>query len=171
MKTRLALFLIACAVPLSLLAQGTTQFRIDFPGAPPPPAIGVPSGAAELSGDSFHTAIFLGTSLPNSGQILEMAEDGSLTPLFQITDVLEDHFSPTPGFPGSGGIFYSYYQTWQVTEAQAEMLLLGRWYAEVTVDSEVHLAQIVPVPEPSTISLLVLGFGFLGAFGRRRLCR
>jgi len=171
MKTLLTLFLVGCAVQLSAVAQGATQFHIEFPGAPPPPAIGIPSGFAELSGTSFHASFFLGTSAASSGRILEMAADSSLTPVFEFSSTIVDSFPPTPGFPGSGGTYYSYDQIWQVTEAQAHTLLSGRWYAEISFGPEIHMAQLVPVPEPSTISLLLLGFGFLGAFGGRRLCR
>jgi hypothetical protein len=167
MKTLLTLFLVGCAVQLSAVAQGTTQFLIEFPGAPPPPVIGIPSGVAELSGTSFHAAFFLGTSAASSGRILEMAADSTLTPVFEFSGTIVDSFPPTPGFPGSGGTYYSYDQIWQVTETQAQALLAGRWFAEIAYGSEIHMAQLVPVPEPSAATLSLLGLSVLGAAGRR----
>jgi hypothetical protein len=171
MKRLLTLFIVGCAVQLTVLAQGVTQFRIDFPGAPPPPAIGIPSGSAELSASSFHAWFFLGTSWASSGRILEMADDSSLTPIFQFTSVIVDSHPPTPGIPGSGGTFYSYDQTWQVTDLQIQSLLSGRWYAEIAFGSDIHLGRLTPVPEPSTVALLIVGIGVFVAHGRRRLQR
>jgi hypothetical protein len=122
MKRLLALLFVLCAVQLPLLAQGVIHFSIDFPGAPPPPAIGLPAGSAELSGSSFTASVFLGTSRADYARIFEMADDSSLTPVFQFTSVLVDSFSPTPGIPGSGGTFYSYFATWDLTSLQAQRL-------------------------------------------------
>ena len=169
MKRLFTLLIVGCAVQLSVLAQGVTQFRIDFPGAPPPPAIGIPSGSAELSASSFHAWFFLGTSSASSGRILEMADDSSLTPIFEFTGVLVDSHPPTPGIPGSGGTFYSYDQTWRATNLQIQSLLSGRWYAEIAFGSDIHLGQLTPVPEPSTVVLLLVGIGALAAHGHRRL--
>jgi len=171
MKRLLALLIVGCAVQLSALAQGTTQFRIDFPGAPPPPAIGIPSGSAELSASSFHAWFFLGTSPANSGRILEMAADSSLTPMFEFAGVIVDSYPPIPGIPGSGGTFYSYDQTWQVTDLQIQSLLSGRWYAEIAFGSDIHLGQLTPVPEPSTVTLLIVGVVVFAARRDRRLRR
>jgi hypothetical protein len=168
MKRLLTTFLVGCAIQLSSLAQGVTQFRVDFLAAPPPPAIGIPSGSAELSANSFHAWFFLGTSAATSGRILEMADDTSLTPVFEFTGVLVDSHPPTPGIPGSGGTFYSYDQTWQLTDLQTQSLLSGRWYAEITYDSVIHLGHFTPVPEPSPAVLTVAGCAILAVYRHRR---
>jgi hypothetical protein len=100
-----------------------------------------------------------------------MADDSSLTPIFQFTSVIVDSHPPTPGIPGSGGTFYSYDQTWQVTDLQIQSLLSGRWYAEIAFGSDIHLGRLTPVPEPSTVALLIVGIGVFVAHGRRRLQR
>ncbi|MBE0542770.1 MAG: PEP-CTERM sorting domain-containing protein [Verrucomicrobia bacterium] len=169
MKPLSKLLLLGCAAQLSALAQGVTQFRIDFPDAPPPPAIGIPSGSAELSANSFHAWFFLGTSAASSGRILEMADDNSLTPIFEFAGVLVDSHPPTPGIPGSGGTFYSYDQTWQVTDSQIQSVLSGRWYAEIAFGLDVHFAQLTPVPEPSALVMLIVGIGAFAAQRHRSL--
>jgi hypothetical protein len=169
MKRLLTTFLVGCAIQVSSLAQGVTQFRVDFLVAPPPPAIGNPSGIAELSGSSFHAWFFLGTSAASYGRILEMADDTSLIPVFEFTGVVVDSHPSIPGIPGSGGTFYSYDQTWQVTDLQIQSLLSGRWYAEVTLGTVMHLGQFTPVPEPSTTALAVAGCAVLAAYGHPRL--
>lgn len=161
MKHLLALMFVVCAVQLPLLAQGDFQFSITFPGAPPPPTIGVPSGSAELSGSSFTAWAFLGTSPADYGRIFEMADDSSLTPVFQFTSVLVTSSPPTPGFPGSGGTFYSFDESWDLTSLQARSLLAGRWYMEVAFGAETHFAQITPVPEPKSAALFVSGIAFI----------
>ena len=168
MKRFLALLVVVCAVQLPLFAQGVLQFSITFPGSPPPPAIGVPSGYAELSGSSFTASVFLGTSAADYGRIFEMADDSSLTLMFQFGGVLVDSHPPTPGFPGSGGTFYSYFQTWDLTSLQAQNLLEGHWYMEVAFGSETHFAQITPVPEPTSAALFAAGVAFITMCCRRR---
>jgi hypothetical protein len=118
MKRFLSLLFLACAIQLPLFAQGVIQFDITFPGSQPPPAIGVPGGSAELSGSSFTPWVFLGTSAADYGRILEMAGDSSLTLVFQFTSVLVDSHPPTPGIPGSGGTFYSYLKTWDLSPSK-----------------------------------------------------
>jgi hypothetical protein len=171
MKRLLALLSLVCAVQLPLFAQGVIQFSITFPGAPPPPAIGVPSGYAELSGSSFTTWVFLGTSAADYGRIYEMAGDSSLTPVFQFASTLVDSHPPIPGIPGSGGTYYSYFETWDLTSPEAQSLLGGHWYMEVGFGAETHVAQITPVPEPTSALLFASGVAFMVAFGRRRLQR
>lgn len=161
MKHLLALLFAVCAVQLPLLAQGVIQFSITFPGAPPPPAIGVPSGSAELSGSSFRAGAFLGTSAADYGRIFEMADDSSLTPVFQFASVLVTASPPTPGIPGSGGTFYSYDEMWDLTSLQAQSVSAGRWYMEIAFGAETHFAQIAPVPEPTSAALFVSGIAFI----------
>lgn len=93
-----------------------------------------------------------------------MANGGSLTPIFEFTGFLVDSYQPIPGIPGSGGTYYSYDQTWQVTATQTQSLLAGHWYAEIAFGSDMHLAQISPVPEPSAVALFLFGAGVVAAF-------
>lgn len=169
MKRLLALLVVVCVVQLPLFAQGVLQFSITFPGAPPPPAIGVPSGYAELSGSSFTAWVFLGTSAADYGRIYEMAADGSLTPVFQFSGVLGDSHPPTPGIPGSGGTFYSYFQRWDLTSPQAQSLLAEHWYMEIGFGASTHFTQITQVPEPASAPLLASGAVFMAASRRRWL--
>ena len=171
MKRLVALLFVVGAMQLPLLAQGVFHFSIDFPGTPLPPAIGVPGGSAELSGSSFTPWVFLGTSAADYGRIFEMADDSSFAPVFQFTGVLVDSHPPTPGFPGSGGTFYSYFETWDLTSLQAQSLLAGRWYMEMAFGTEAHFAQITPVPEPTSAALFVSGVALVAVSCRRRLQR
>jgi hypothetical protein len=171
MKRHLAIFLGLCLLQSPLFAQGVIQFTITFPGAPPPPAVSVPSGSAELSGSSFTAWVFLGTSRADFGRIYEMAADTSLTPVFEFGSTIVDSHPPTPGIPGSGGTFYSYFDTWTVTQPQASSLMGGRWYMEVGYGAETHFAQITPVPEPTSALLLTSGIALWVACRHRRLQR
>ena len=171
MKRLLLTLIVACAIRLSLCAQGVIQFSITFPGAPPPPAIGVPSGHAELSGNSFTTWVFLGTSAGDYGRIYEMADDSSLTPVFQFASTLVDSHPPIPGIPGSGGTYYSYFETWDLTLPQAQSLLGGHWYMEVAFGADTHFAQITQVPEPTSALLFASGAVLMVAACRRWLQR
>jgi hypothetical protein len=168
MRRLVALWFVVCAIQLPLLAQSVFHFSIDFPATPLPPAIGVPGGNAELSGSSFTPWVFLGTSAADYGRIFEMADNSSLTPVFQFTSVLVDSYPPTPGFPGSGGTFYSYFETWDLTALQAQSLLAGRWYMELAFGTQTHFAQITPVPEPTSAALFVSGVALVAACCRRR---
>jgi hypothetical protein len=171
MKRSLVLLMLGCVVQLSVFAQGVVQFRVDFPGAPPPPAVGIPSGSAELSGSSFHAWFFLGTSAASWGRILERGADSTLTPVFEFTSLLVDSHPPTPGIPGSGGTFYSYDQTWQLTDHQIQSLWSGRWYAEIAFGSDLRIGQFTPVPEPSSAALVVVGIATLAGQRHRKLQR
>jgi len=168
MKRLLAFYLGLCLLQSALFAVGVVQFTIAFPGAPPPPTVGVPSGGAELSGSLFTAWAFLGTSRADYGRTYEMAANTSLTPLCDFGSVIVDPHPPTPGIPGNGGMFYSYFDTWTVTQTQASSLLEGRCYMEVGYGAETHLGQIAPVPEPTSALLLTSGIALWVACRHRR---
>jgi len=156
---RLLLLILGLAwlSPATLPAQGVLQFRVHFPGAPAPPALAFPFGGAQLEGDSFYAAVLLGETPGSYGRIVERGQDGSFTTVFEFSNQVLAAYLPILGLPGDGGTYYSYEQFWQVNPAQIDSLLAGNWYAEVTLDSGPHVGQIVLVPEPATLALLIGG--------------
>lgn len=150
MKRLTISLLLAWLVQSSLPAQGVINFTMDFPGAPLPPAIGIPYGAAGLSGNTFSVGILLGPSEATYAWILEQGNGGSLTPVFQITDEILS-ISPI-----TGGGFYSLGQSWELTDAQIQNLLAGQWFAEIDFGADTHLGQITATPEPSVAALFVI---------------
>jgi hypothetical protein len=165
MKRLTISLLIAWLIQTSLLAQGVVQFTMDFPGVPPPPAILIPYGAAQLSGGTFSVGILLGPSEATYAWILQQGDSGSLTPIFQIGGE-NLSISPITGAPS-----YSLDQSWVLTDAQTQSLLAGQWFAEVDFGADTHLGQITAIPEPSVAALFVLCFGFLVIFYQRRSLR
>ena len=144
------------------------QFGIAFPGGPPPPTLGLPSGSAELRDGVFYGWLYLGYSVATYGRILERSDDGSLTPVFDFSQILFGPRPPDPSLPTTGDAFYSYYQWWQLTDQQVGSLLAGRWYAEIAFGSDIHLGQIAVVPEPASLTLLVSGAACMAALRFRR---
>jgi len=128
-------------------------FTIEFPGVAQPPAIAIPSGHATLTDDSFHLGVFLGEESA-TGRIVEI---DSLTPVFDITDIITSAHPPQPGWPGSGGTFSWFSQTWDLSSSQRESLIAGQWQAEITIGSEVFVGRLTAVPEPGTVALGLLG--------------
>lgn len=151
---------------LPLFAQGTISFTINYPAFP-----GGSFGSAELLGSSFTAQTTPWNFAPDYGRIVEMAEDGSTTPMFQFSSLLAGTYPPSPVFPGSGGTFYYYFETWNLTPPQTENLLAGHWYMEIAFGSSTLLGQINQVPEPTAAALFVLGATIIIDCCRRRLLR
>lgn len=145
----------------SCSAQGVLNFRVDFPGAPVPPTLSFPFGGAQLENNSFYAAVLLGETPGSSGRIVERSQDGSFATVFEFSNQVLAGYPPILGLPGDGGTYYSYEQTWQVNQGQTENLLAGNWYAEVAINGNVHLGQIVTVPEPCVLALSLSGFVLL----------
>lgn len=163
MKKLIALLFVVWAMQLPLFAQGTISFMINFPAFP-----GGSFGSAELLGSSFTAQTIPWNSPPDYGRILEMAGDGSTTPIFQFSSLFTGTYPPSPVFPGSGGTFYYYFETWNLTPPQTESLLAGHWYMEIVFGSGTLLSQINQVPEPTSAMLFVLGVTIFKVCCRRK---
>lgn len=145
-------------------SQGEINFSINFGGNPPPHTPGVPDSGARLTNDLLYSAIFLDTTQPSSGSILEKLGDGSFALVFQFTNLV---FAAYPS-PATGPAF-DYEGSWQLTDPQIQNLLAGQWYAQVTYNSATYLGQITAVPEPSSAALLFGGLIIFSAGFYRRI--
>ncbi len=163
MRQIIALLFTCVALQLTAFAQGTIQFTVSFSPFP-----GSPSGNAELTGSSFTAWAASWPVAPDYGRILQMAEDGSMTPVLQFASVLQEIYPPVPEFPGSGGTLYYFHQTWNVAPPQAENLLAGHWYMEISFGYTTLVSQIAPVPEPTFGALFVLGAAVAKLYCRRK---
>ncbi|MDB6110021.1 MAG: hypothetical protein JWR69_1771 [Pedosphaera sp.] len=162
MKNRILYFvfvMLACGD--RAWSQGTINFspkppfEIIFTGPVPPNAGYTPHGSADLSNNVFSLNINIGPTAATQGRVLALGVDNSLMPLFEITNQV-NLFS----FPG-GPSYYSSRQSWQITDSQATSLWAGLWYVQFDFPTGTDTGAIVPVPEPSSSSLLILGTGLL----------
>lgn len=158
--------LFTCVLQLTAFAQETIQFTISLSPFP-----GGMSGNAELAGSSFTARAGSWSVAPDYGRIIQMADDSSTTPVFQFASVLSEIYPPIPEFPGSGATLYYFHETWNVTPPQAESLLAGHWYMEISFGYTALISQIVPVPEPTCAALFVLGAAVVKVCNRRKLQR
>ena len=142
---------------------------MDFANQQPPPALSFPSGRATLTEQSFRVTVLHGLDRADSGRILALADDGTWFPVFEFVGTHVSAFKPHPEIPGSGGTFYTYDKTWELTSAQIDHLLAGRWVMEITYGTESHLGQLQPIPEPAMALLLGAGLLMMAPAVRRRL--
>lgn len=180
MKTHLLICsLLACA--LTAQAQGTLQFNARLTGAdevPPNTDPTVAMGTFWLTGHSLsffvdvpavtftaHSAYIQGPALPGStapvlfdlgGPTFRPGNDFGTPPGYRF-------FSPFDGTFGAG--------PFALTDGQISQLLSGLWYVNVSSftqpDGQLR-GQILPVPEPSTWGLALLGGLSIACFKRKK---
>jgi hypothetical protein len=163
MKNIIVVLAIGLLSGVSALSQGSVTFDMNFGANPPPHTPGNPASGAILTSDLFYAIVYLDTTAPISASIGEM-DDGTFTPVFQFTDLVYASYS-------GGGPGFDYENSWQLTDAQAQDLLAGQWYAEVTYSDATYIGQITPVPEPSSAPLLLAGLAAVSACWHRRSAR
>jgi hypothetical protein len=163
MKNIIIILVFGLFSQVPALSQGNVNFDINFGTNPPPHTLGNPVSGAALTNDTFYAILYLDVTQPASGSIAQL-DGGTFTPVFQFTNLV---FATYPG----GGPAYDYEGSWQLTGTQIQNLLAGQWYAEVTYNDASYIGQIAPVPEPSSISLLLAGLVMASAGLHRRLAR
>ncbi|MGH7954239.1 MAG: PEP-CTERM sorting domain-containing protein [Limisphaerales bacterium] len=149
MKHIIIILVIGLLSQVSALSQGLVNFDINFGANPPPHTPGDPISGATLTNDFFYAALYLDTTAPISGSIEEL-DGGVFTTVFQFTNLV---YASYPG----GGPALDYEGSWQLTDTQIQNLLAGQWYANITYSDASYTGQITPVPEPSSITLLLAG--------------
>ena len=106
----------------------------------------------------FNIGIEVGATPNTGGWILQMGDNGFLTPVIELNIKLAfSILSP----------FYFDTVSMQLNDAQVQGLSAGKWYAEVDFGSDGYLGQLSPVPEPSCIKLIFCGGGFFILLLRR----
>jgi hypothetical protein len=183
--------------------QANLQADISFSALPDSAGTNQPSGVATYfengwnydtespESNVFVVSINLGTSQATDGWILQKEDDGSFTPVMELTNEIYNVVPIFPGspagtvsgddgdtvgtFPGNGvsnGTNY-YSQFWQLTDDQIQNLLAGKWYVEVDYGDDKYIGNITPtiVNSPqaaiaiSPSTTLPLGLGtFPGVF-------
>jgi hypothetical protein len=156
-------------------AQGTVsgqQFNINFSPLPDSPGTNQPYGGASYfqSGLNFNTfftgsnffviSISLGTNQATDGWVLQMEQDGSFSPVTELTNefvnALDGISSGSIGaFPGNNptGSNY-YYQGFQITDDQVQSLMAGNWYAEVDYGDDKYIGNLTTTSAPqATITI------------------
>jgi hypothetical protein len=163
------------AATAQIHAQGTfsgEQFNIDFSPLPDSPGTNQPSGGASyiqsgLNFDTFSTgsnffdiSISLGTNQATDGWILQMEEDGSFSPVMELTNEFVNAFDGISSggigtFPGNNptGSNY-YYQGFQITDDQVQNLMAGNWYVEVDYGDDKYIGNLTTISAPqATITI------------------
>jgi hypothetical protein len=155
MKNIIIILVIGLLSRVPALSQGHINFDINFGANPPPHTLGNPLSGAILTNGVFNAILFLDPTTPISGSIQQL-DGGTFTPVFQFTNLV---FATYPG----GGPAYDYEGSWQLTDTQIQSLLAGQWYANVTYTGASYIGQILPVPEPSITTLLLIGLVLISA--------
>ena len=135
----------------------TPDFEINFTGPQQPGSFALPFGVAELTNNVFSIDVNIGSVAASQASILQMESDGSLTPVFEITNQV----NLIPVIPPITVPYYAAAQSWQVTDDQANSISAGNWYVQFTFSTGTDIGAIVPVPEPSSFDLLLFGAGFI----------
>lgn len=161
MKKIIIILVIGLFSRLPALSQGVVNFDINFGTNPPPNTSGGLVSAARLSTDgTFWTVLYLGSASPDSGFIGQM-DGGTFTSEFQFTNqFIETQIGE-----------YGYIGSWQLTGTQVQDVLAGQWYAEVIYSDASYIGQITPVPEPSSITLSLVGLVVIFSCLYRRVVR
>ncbi|MGH7977294.1 MAG: PEP-CTERM sorting domain-containing protein [Limisphaerales bacterium] len=175
MKCFFLIFVLAFAFQKMVVAQGVGTFpgldsqNINFVAISNAPLDNLPSGTVfysplMFSPDTGYSINVLEVdidvgSVPNTdGWILQMGNDGSLTPIIELS------IGPYYAGLGEPPAWYSDYTSAQLTDNQVQNFLAGQLYAQVDLGSDSYLGQLLPVPEPSTIALIFCGIGFLVSY-------
>jgi hypothetical protein len=185
-KTLIAIALIACA--FGARAQGTFDFKVTLTGSqevPPNSDPTVGTGTFSLTGNSlsFLMDIPAVTFISVSASINGPALAGSNGP--QIFDLGGPVFHSgnslgTPPFYSFGSPFDGVFGAgpFTLTDQQINELESGLWYVNVTSAAEPSgqlRGQLLQVPEPGSLSLLLVGVGVAGfrrnATWRRKIFR
>jgi hypothetical protein len=170
MKKILALSLLLAGLS-SASAQGTLQFTVTLNGANEVPPSNSPyyvSGALSLAGDALNFEIGMAFTnindifYPTGAGIYGPAAPGQNGPLiFDLSGYYHPVINPPPGTYGG----YSYAGGLSLTSQQISDLEAGLWYVNFVSSAypsgEIR-GQIVPVPEPSTWALMILGGCLVG---------
>jgi len=110
-------------------------------------------GSSFTASNVLWVTVNMGSSLNADGWLLEMGEDSSLTPLFQLSNVPP---------PFSGGTYFNNQGSVELTDAQRQSYFSGKFYVQISfaLDSYdpqsfdgSYLGQLVPVPEASSLAL------------------
>lgn len=160
MKNFIVILVVGLLSQAATFSQGNVIFGIDFGANPPPHSPGIPTSGAYLTNDQFYAILYLDTTAPVSGSILDW-NGGSFNTIFQFSHLVYAGYS-------GGGVGYDYEDSWQLTGAQMQDLLAGQWYAQVTYNDASYLGQITPVPEPASATLLLGGLVMVSVC---RFCR
>jgi len=154
----LALAILSNAALLN--AQGTLFFTANFSGAnevPPNASAGLASGSFEVIDPTLYVSVLVYSPLKAADVTINgSANPGTIAPvLFDLP--MGVIIAPDPQ-TGQGGQSYTLAQN--LTASQIADLEAGKWY--VNIDTAAYpngelRGQLVPVPEPSSISLFGLG--------------
>jgi len=168
-----------CACALNAQAQGTFQFYATLTGAnevPPNNDPTVTTGSFSLMGNSlsFTVNVPIITFIAQSAYIQGSALPGSNGPiLFHLGGPV--FHSGSQGGPPYAAFFSPYTPPFgagpfTLTDSQISELMSGLWYVNVTSssfpDGQLR-GQILGVPEPSALALLLIGSGIV-LLSRRR---
>ncbi len=147
-------FVAIANAPLDNLPAGTVSyFPLIAPGEAPTTVLYVYVDAGSVSN--------------TDGWILQKGNDGSLTPIMQLT--IEPDYSGSIGtYLGLLPSSYIDFTSMQLTAAQFQDFLEGQLYAQVDFGGGSYLGQLLPVPEPSSIQLIFCGAGFLALLLRKK---
>lgn len=163
MKRLVLLFLLLGSLGKVLAQQDyDSQFGISFSPVSDPPGTNQPFGFAGYiqngwdyvnflpATNVFIVSINLGENPATDGWILQKEDDGSFTPIMELTNEFYDVSSfPSSSdsvgtFPDTNSVGENYYsQGFQLTIDQVQNLIAGKWYAEVDYDGDQYLGNLV----------------------------
>jgi hypothetical protein len=180
------IFALTFVLQTMALAQGIGVFpsepsqNIGFIAISNAPSENLPSGTVFYSplvfspDTGFSTNVLevevdVGSISNTDGWILQMKNDGSLTPIIELS--IEPDYGGTIGtYPGIPPSSYTDFVSVQLTDAQVQNFLAGQLYAQIDFGSDSYLGQLFPVPEPTSPGLIFCGIIFFALSNRIKPC-
>jgi len=173
-------FLVALVLQKTVFAQGIGSFpgdnqsqNINFVAISNAPSSNLPSGTVSFYSLTFSPDTGYSTNLlivdinvgsaPNTdGWIVQQENDGSLTPVIQL--------SVGPYYTGLGSLPAGYADSISVelSDIQLQSFFSGQLYAETDFGSDSYLGQLLPVPEPTAATVFFVVGGLLFLIRRLR---